>query len=93
MRVRYRELALADLDGIFRYLNERSPAGARNVTDAIHAAIATIPENPFGARRTSDPAVYVKIGRYGYEIFYAVEAETVEILHVRHGSRRPWSIE
>lgn len=28
MRVRYRELALSDIDHIFRYLDERSPAGA-----------------------------------------------------------------
>ena len=39
MKVRYRELALADLDRIFRYLNERSPAGARKVIVAIHSAI------------------------------------------------------
>jgi plasmid stabilization system protein ParE len=39
MTVRYRELALSDLDHIFRYLDERSPAGARKVIDAIHAAI------------------------------------------------------
>jgi hypothetical protein len=34
MRVVYRQLALADLDHIFRYLNERSPAGARIVAAA-----------------------------------------------------------
>jgi plasmid stabilization system protein ParE len=39
MRVRYRELALFDLDNIFRCLGERSPAGARKVIDAILAAI------------------------------------------------------
>jgi plasmid stabilization system protein ParE len=94
MKVRYRERALTDLDRIFRYLDERSPAGARNVIDAIHAAIGAIAQNPFGARRTSDPTVHVKIvSRYGYKIFYAVEADTLEILHVRHGSRRTWSIE
>jgi plasmid stabilization system protein ParE len=30
MKVRWRELALSDLDRIFRYLDERSPAGAPN---------------------------------------------------------------
>jgi plasmid stabilization system protein ParE len=33
--VRYRELALADLEQIFQYLDERSPAGARNVIEAF----------------------------------------------------------
>ena len=38
MKVRYRELALSDLDQIFRYLDARSPNGARQVIDAVHTA-------------------------------------------------------
>jgi plasmid stabilization system protein ParE len=34
MRVRYRERALADLEDIFRHLDERSPVGARKVIEA-----------------------------------------------------------
>ena len=43
MRVRYRALALADLDTIFRFLNERSPVGAQDVytIDIIHVLHAT----------------------------------------------------
>lgn len=68
MRVRYRDLALSDLDRIFHYLDERSPASA--------------------------PSVRVKVvSRYGYKIFYSVEADSIEILHVRHGARRPWPAE
>jgi toxin ParE1/3/4 len=94
MRVRYRELALSDLDHIFRYLDERNPAGARKVIDAIHAAIGDVAQNPLSARRTSDPTVRVKVvSRYGYKIFYSVEADAIEILHVRHGARRPWPAE
>jgi len=91
MRVRYREFALSDLDRIFRYLDERNPAGARKVIAAIHAAIGDAAQHPLGARRTSDPKVRVKVvGRYGYKIFYSVEVDSIEILHVRHGARRPW---
>lgn len=94
MKVRYRELALADLDNIFRYLDERSPTGARKVIVAIHSAIGEAAQNPLGTRRTSDPTVRVKIvSRYGYKIFYSVEADSIEILHVRHGARRPWGAE
>ena len=94
MTVRYRELALSDLDHIFRYLDERSPAGARKVIDAIHAAVGHVAQNPLSGRRTSDPTVRVKVvSRYGYKIFYGVEADAIEILHVRHGARRPWSAE
>jgi len=94
MRVRYRELALSDIDHIFRYLDERSPAGARKVIDAIRAVISDIARNPLSGRRTSDPTVRVKVvSRYGYKIFYSVEADAIEILHVRHGARRPWRSE
>jgi plasmid stabilization system protein ParE len=91
MRVLFRETALADLDEISRYLSQRSPTGARNVVQAIHAAIAHVAEYPRSARRTSDPTVRVKIvGRYRYQIFYSVEGGSIEVLHIRHGARRPW---
>jgi toxin ParE1/3/4 len=53
MRVHYRERALADLDEIFQYIDKRSPGGARNVIDAISAAVSAIAEHPLGARETS----------------------------------------
>jgi len=94
VKVRYRELALSDLDRIFHYLGERSASGARRVIAAIHATIDDIALNPLSARVTSDPTVRVKIvRRYGYKIFYSVDPEEVEILHVRHGSRRAWPAE
>jgi toxin ParE1/3/4 len=91
MKVRYRERALADLEGIFQFLNDRSPAGARNVLRAIHEAIGEIAEHPLAAPRTSEADIRVKIlGRYRYKIFYSVTDETVEIIHIRHAARRPW---
>jgi toxin ParE1/3/4 len=92
MNVRYRARALADLDEIFSFLNERSPTGARNVLRTIADAIDGIAENPLAAPRTSETDIRVKIlGRYRYKIFYSlVEDEFVEIIHVRHAARRPW---
>jgi plasmid stabilization system protein ParE len=64
------------------------------VIDAIRAAISDVAENPLSARRTSDPTVRVKVvSRYGYKIFYSVETDAIEVLHVRHGARRPWPAE
>jgi len=92
MKVHYRKRALADLERIFWYIDKRSPTGARNVIDAIHAAIDVIAEHPLSAERTSLVGIHVKIvRRYRYKIFYRVHADEVEILHVRHGARRPWS--
>ena len=91
MKVRYRERAFTDLEAIFNYLAERSPAGARNVLAAIADAVDMIAAQPEAAKRTSDASVRVKtVGRYRYQIFYCVEGDAVEIIHVRHGARRPW---
>ncbi len=56
MKVVYGELALADLDQIFQYLDARTPASARNVAAAIKSAISDIADHPLAARGTSDPA-------------------------------------
>jgi len=92
MRVRYAPRARGDIEWIFRYLDERSPNGARNVLKAIYAGVEFIAEHPEASERTDDPAVRVKIvRRYRYKIFYRMVGETMEVLHVRHTSRRPWS--
>jgi toxin ParE1/3/4 len=94
MKVHYRDRALADLEAIFQYIDMRSPSGARHVIDAIHAAITAIAEHPLSAERTSHVGIHVKIvRRYRYKIFYRVGDGQIEILHVRHGARRPWSRE
>jgi plasmid stabilization system protein ParE len=88
MRVRYTPEAFADRERIIEYLRERSPSGARNVAASIRDAVAQLGENPRSGYRTDNPEVRVLfIVRYPYKIFYRVR-ETVEILHIRHTSRR-----
>lgn len=73
MRLRYRAQALADIDGIYRYLAKRSPSGAHNVLKAIYAGIHLIAERPFAAQQTDDPEVRVEmVRRYRYKIFYRI---------------------
>ncbi len=73
MKVTYQNQALFDLDEIFLYIHKRSPGGARNVIDAIYAAIAQIAEYPLGTERTSRRDIHVKVVRkYPYKIFYRV---------------------
>jgi plasmid stabilization system protein ParE len=92
MKVRYRLRALADIADIRQYLEKRSSSGAFNVVKAIHASIRSIADQPYGAQRTDDPFIRMKVARpYRYKIFYSiVDDATIEILHVRHASRRPW---
>jgi len=92
MRIIYRARALADIDDIYRYIEERSPMGARNVVHAIHDSIQAIVEQPYGSVRTNNPDIRVKVvRRYRYKIFYRiVDADTIAIIHIRHTSRRVW---
>src|SRR5215211_3147099 len=63
MRIIYRARALADIDDIYRYIEQRSPTGARNVVRAIHDSIRAIAEQPYGSVRTNNPDIRVKVVR------------------------------
>ena len=91
MKVRFTPRARGDAELIYHYLEKRSPAGARNVLRAIYAGVQFVSEYPQASQRTDDPQVRVRIvRRYRYRLFYRiVDGDTVEILHIRHASRRP----
>jgi toxin ParE1/3/4 len=92
MKVRFSPEAFADREQIFEYLYERSPNGARNVLASIRAAVAQLADQPYSGYQTDDPDVRVKfVIRYPYKIFYRIREDEVEIAHIRHTSRRPWS--
>jgi toxin ParE1/3/4 len=91
MKLRLTPQARGDLDDIVVYLDQRSPAGARNVMRAIYAGIDFIQSHPEASQRTEHPSVRVcVVRRYRYKIFYCITADAIEILHVRHTSRRSW---
>jgi plasmid stabilization system protein ParE len=92
MKVRFSPRARADIDDILRYIEARSPSGARNVASGLYAAIGFIAERPEAAQRTDNPRVRVRlVRRYPYRIFYSIETDAVVLLHIRHTARRPWS--
>ena len=92
MRVRYTPEAFSDRERILEYLRERSPAGARNVAASIREAVAQLGDRPLSGYRTDNPDVRVMfVVRYPYKIFYRVRETVVEILHIRHTSRRAWT--
>lgn len=91
MIVRYRAQALADIEEIYSYLLARSPQGAQNVLRAIYAAIHLLAEQPYSSPITDMHGIRVKaLTRYRFKIFYGVMGERIEIIHIRHTSRRPW---
>ncbi len=90
MRVRLASRAVRDLEDIRAYLVERSPVGAEQVRQHIAATIDRLGDFPLLGRATDEPGVRVlPLTRYPYLIFYAVLADTVAILHIRHGAREP----
>ncbi len=92
MRVRFSPEAFADRERIFEYLSARSPSGARNVLASIRAAVVQLADHPYSGYLTDDPEVRVKfVIRYPYKIFYRIREDVLEIAHIRHTSRRPWS--
>ena len=92
MRVRYTPEAFADRERILEYLKERSESGSRNVAASIHKAVAQLGDQPNSGYPTDNPVVRVLfVVRYPYKIFYRVRDDVVEILHIRHTSRRAWA--
>jgi toxin ParE1/3/4 len=93
MKVEYAPRAAADLVQI----GEQSRRVYGDVVAAalearIRATIARIADMPDSAQQVAErPGVRViPLIRYPFKIFYTVVGETVEILHIRHASRRPW---
>lgn len=89
--------AADDLTASWNWLRERNPRAADEWLAGIRDVILTL-----GAKREAhplapeSPAFDVPIRRalYGratrWRIYYAVIGETVQVLHVRHGSRSEW---
>jgi toxin ParE1/3/4 len=84
LTIRFDERALADLADIRDYLVERSPVGAERVRLHLVETIDRLADFPFLGRPTDEPGVRVLV-----LVFYAVMADDVVILHVRHGAREP----
>jgi toxin ParE1/3/4 len=62
-----------------------------NVLRAIYAGVQFIAEYPEASQQSDGASIRVKaVRRYRYRIFYRIVDQTIEILHVRHTSRRPW---
>jgi toxin ParE1/3/4 len=91
MRIRYTHRAQHDLDAIYTYLDQHSPTVARAVKDLIVRRIAGLADFPFMAPQTGEKGVFeLTIVRYPYKIYYEVDGNEVQILHIRDSRRLPW---
>lgn len=92
MKLVYSRRALADLDEIANYYSvNASPAVARSIEARLIKAIERIRLMPEAAPRVSQRSRVhaITVVRYPFRIFYRLRDDTVDILHIRHTSRRP----
>jgi toxin ParE1/3/4 len=92
MKLVYSRRALADLDRIATYYaSTASPAIAESIGLRLASVIDRISRAPETAPRVSQRSQVrvVAVVRYPFRIFYRLRDDTVDILHIRHTSRRP----
>ena len=92
MRLVYSRRALADLDEIATYYTANaSPEIAYSIGRRLEEVIDRISRNPQAAPSVSQRSQVraAAVVRYPFRIFYRVRKDTIDILHIRHTSRRP----
>jgi toxin ParE1/3/4 len=92
MKLVYSRRALADLDRIaMYYAANASPAIAETIGHRLGNVIDRICRMPEAAPRISQRSQVrvVAVVRYPFRIFYRVRDDTVDVLYIRHTSRRP----
>jgi plasmid stabilization system protein ParE len=93
MNIVYSPRATRDLEAIAAYYRAvADPKISAAIGERIGYAIGRLAEHPYSGTRVSgrsDVRSLLAL-RYPYRIFYRVRNDAVEILHIRHTSRRPW---
>jgi toxin ParE1/3/4 len=95
MTLIYSKRAIADLDQIaIYYTAHASPTVAESIGHQLLGVIARIERHPEAAPMVTQRSQVrvATVVRYPFRIFYRVNSETIDILHIRHTSRRPSDI-
>ena len=94
MKVEYAPRAIRDLQEIGAYYRTAADekvaaAVAQRIEHVVNLVVRQPNIAPLVPGRASVHVALVL--RYPYKIFYRVRADTVQILHIRHTARRPWT--
>jgi toxin ParE1/3/4 len=81
--------ALADLEGIRRYIGNFNPYAAQDMAAQVIAAGESLANFPYGGRVVPGTQLRETTLARPYIIRYRVDPDRVVILRVRHGARRP----
>ena len=95
MKVRLTRPALEDLQRIYAFISQDSPAQASRVVTRLIDRALDLADAPYQGRKVDEPnARVIVVPRFRYFIFYTIEADEIHITHFRHTSRRrPWDVE
>ena len=91
MKVVYTDEALADLEAILEFIASHYPASYASFERRLQTIEARISAWPQSAQEVAQrPGVRaMPLIRFPYRIFYRIQNEVVEILHIYHAARRP----
>lgn len=91
MRVRYTLRAQADLEEIFRYLDEHSPERVQALRREVQRRMSLLGDFPMMGPATDEPGVHeLALTQFPYKVYYELQENEIWVLHVRHMRRRPW---
>jgi addiction module RelE/StbE family toxin len=81
--------ALADVEGIRRYIGNFNPYAARDMAARIIEAGDSLITFPYRGRSVPGTLLRETAIAHPYIIRYRIETDRIVILRVRHGARRP----
>lgn len=93
--LRFAPEALAELDEILTYINEKSPQGSLRVQGCVQAAVNALRQFPHTGQVVGmqpPPVRRVLATPYPYAVFYEIAADEIIIVGVRHTARDPASM-
>lgn len=88
MRIRWTVPAALDLEGIKNYLQEHHPHLAEPTVRTIYDRVRSLKSNPHRGRPGHRASTReLTVSPLPYIVVYSVKPESVEILHIYHGSQ------
>jgi len=89
VKIRWTDVAAADLKSVHEYLSEHAPARADTIVDRILAGIDVLEQYPnLGRQGRIDGTRELVITGTPFIVFYRLQKSQVEILGVLHAARK-----
>lgn len=89
MRIVWTKRALSHIESIGAFLEERNPAAATRLLNAIRSSVESLAQHPLRTRIGRSPRTReLVVGRTPYVVAYRVRGSDIQVLAVIHGAQR-----